>query len=251
MKRFIATLALCALSGGMAWATSPQDSGFDSPRSEGAEAQGQAPTGPPQNAMFSVIDANGDGAITMRELRKAVAALKKLDSDGDGVITLAEVSQPAGPADESTQFVDRLMANDRNGDGKLTADEVDARTAAMLQGADANGDGAIDRQELAAAAVNARNGGAGGFTGQFGATQVNSGRLMDHDRNGDGKLTPDEVPPNMSGLIRGGDQNNDGALDAQELRLIQMRMQSKHGRGPAGQPDFPGRKFGQEQNQQP
>ena len=49
------------------------------------------------NPMFEAIDANGDGTINNVELRKAIAALRKLDADGDGNITLAEAT-PQGLA---------------------------------------------------------------------------------------------------------------------------------------------------------
>src|SRR5687767_12913331 len=103
------------------------------PNAPGAPGQPGFAPGPPPNAMFAAIDADADGVITKNELRKAIVQLKKLDTDGDGNITLAEVSPgggplgpggPAGPAWDPTQFVDRLMENDKNADGNLSADEV-------------------------------------------------------------------------------------------------------------------------------
>ena len=46
------------------------------------------------------------------------------------------------------------------------------------------------------------------------------GQWLQWDRNGDGKLSPNEVPPQAAGMLRGGDQNNDGMIDPAELRLL-------------------------------
>jgi Ca2+-binding EF-hand superfamily protein len=204
---------------------------------------GVAP-GPSSNAMFAAIDADADGVITKNELRKAVVQLKKLDTDGDGNLTFAEVTPhgvarpvaPAGPAWDPNQFVNRLMENDKNGDGKLTADEVTDTVRPMIEGADQNGDGVFERTELTAHLQNMRNrgpGGPAGFRGPagfadqpFDANQM-TGQLMRSDRNGDGRLTPDEVPQQAMGMLRGGDQNNDGAIDAREMQIIMRRMGSR------------------------
>jgi hypothetical protein len=56
--------------------------------------------------------------------------------------------RPGGPPDPQ-QFIDRMMQNDANGDGKLSRDEVPGRFAErMFDNNDANGDGFIDRAEL-------------------------------------------------------------------------------------------------------
>jgi len=63
-------------------------------------------------------------------------------------------------------------------------------------------------------------------------------RLMAYDKNGDGKVTKDELPERMHGLIEQGDTNKDGALDREEIRRM-----SERGRPPgppAGQPGGPG-----------
>jgi Ca2+-binding EF-hand superfamily protein len=216
--------------------------------------------GPP-NAMFSIIDADGDGVITKVELRRARSQLMKLDTDKDGNITLAEASAggPGGPGGfgDPAQFVDRMMQNDKNGDGKLTIDEVPEFIKPMLEGADANGDGAIDRNELATVAENMRNRirgpggfpggpggprGAGGFADRpFDANQM-TGRFLQYDRNGDGKLSANEVPPQAMGMLQGGDQNGDGAIDAAEMQVIMRRMGERArglgaGIGPGGNND--------------
>jgi Ca2+-binding EF-hand superfamily protein len=104
----------------------------------------------------------------------------------------------------------------------------------MLQRADQNGDRAIDRQELAAAMANMRNqfgpgpGGPwpGGFNGPAGGRndQQATGEFFRYDRNGDGRLTEDELPANAKRMLNDADANGDGALDAGELQAALAKM---------------------------
>jgi Ca2+-binding EF-hand superfamily protein len=128
----------------------------------------------PSNAIFDAIDADHDGEITTRELRKAVAALKKLDTDKDGKITRAETlnnqaapqttnmpagfggqggfrnGNNAGFSGDPRPGGPNLQQFDRNGDGQLSADEVPTQMRGMLRGADQNGDGRLDASEVQA-----------------------------------------------------------------------------------------------------
>jgi hypothetical protein len=45
-------------------------------------------------------------------------------------------------------------------------------------------------------------------------------RIMSFDKNGDGKVTRDELPERLHGLITRGDLNKDGALDRDEIRKL-------------------------------
>jgi hypothetical protein len=65
-------------------------------------------------------------------------------------------------------------------------------------------------------------------------------RLMSYDKNGDGKITKDELPERMHGLIELGDRNGDGALDREEIRRLAERERGpRPGFGPGG-PRGPG-----------
>jgi hypothetical protein len=61
-------------------------------------------------------------------------------------------------------------------------------------------------------------------------------RIMAFDRNGDGKVTRDELPERMHHLIELGDLNRDGALDREEIRKLAARMVAAPGGFGAGGP---------------
>src|SRR5256885_6149109 len=84
-------------------------------------------------------------------------------------------AQPPGDAGKQkkdagrSSIVTRMMAFDKNKDGKLTRDEItDSRLLRLFDRADANKDGAVTKGELTALAekIEAEEGGAGG--GGFG-----------------------------------------------------------------------------------
>lgn len=194
------------------------------------------------NPMFEALDADGDEVITVAELKKAAAALKKLDADGDGKITLAEAAPQGGPGGPGGMFgnpeemVSRMFEeNDKDGDGKLSKDEIPERMGPMLQSADQDGDGAISKEELSSSMEQMRNrfrGGGGNFGpgGGFNPQQMVQ-QMAQYDRNRDGKLTADEVPEQMRGMLQGGDANGDGGIDTAELQQIAERMSQRTGRG--------------------
>jgi Ca2+-binding EF-hand superfamily protein len=186
-----------------------------------------APVAPQANAMFAAMDADGDGVISKLELRKAIKALKTLDTDNDGSITLAEASvggPGAGPAWDDPQIA-QWMSYDKNGDGRLTQNEVPSNMLPMLQGVDQNNDQAIDRGELQAALAmrNQGRGGPwqGGQRGPNGAglndTEQAMGQFLQHDKNGDGKVTERELPPHLRRVMQA-DQDKNGELDAGEMQ---------------------------------
>ncbi|MEQ8208395.1 MAG: hypothetical protein RH917_01080 [Lacipirellulaceae bacterium] len=213
--------------------------------------------GRPQNLLFEAIDLNNDGEISAVELRKAAAALKKLDADKDGKITLAEATPPRGPGSPGEEgpggerrgggpeaFVARLMENDANGDKKLTPNEVPEQLMPMLQGGDTNGDKAIDEEELLAIAEaqggRRGRGFRGGPGGERGGPQMVEQMMQRTDANGDGQLTPDEVPERMRQMLQGKDTNGDGAISAEELSAAMQDMRGRR-RGPGGERGAGGR----------
>lgn len=173
--------------------------GFDGPP-EGGDRRGGPPGGDrfqrgqrPNLMTFlpvlKALDADGNGEISSKEIDNAAAALRKLDRNGDGRLTEDEV-RPDGPppgmersgrgqsgrrpdgdmnrgrgfgaaprdGDSSRErapdrpdpaaMVKRLMAFDKNGDGRLGKDELSGRMQSLITRADKNGDGYADEKEL-------------------------------------------------------------------------------------------------------
>ncbi|HVM59506.1 MAG TPA: hypothetical protein VMV72_01455 [Verrucomicrobiae bacterium] len=108
---------------------------------------------PPVPLLVSAIDRNHDGLIDSNEIANASAALKTLDKNGDGKLTPDEYLGPR-PSD--------LPADDAEGPHPPVPPIVSAL--------DTNHDGIIDSNEIANA----------------------SAALKTLDKNGDGKLRPDE-----------------------------------------------------------
>ncbi|MFV2069652.1 MAG: EF-hand domain-containing protein [Pirellulales bacterium] len=153
-------------------------------RGPGHEGGGHGASRPPEHPVISLLDEDGDGTLSIAEIEKAVAKLKKLDKNGDGKVTTAELPRPAfgpqgaggrggfgnhGPGRPGAggpgggNFMDRILGLDSNGDGKITKEEMPERMQVMFSRMDANGDGALDKAELQAMA--GRFGGRGGAGG--------------------------------------------------------------------------------------
>jgi len=113
----------------------------------------------PPLPIIKALDANGDGIIDADEIANAPAALKTLDKNGDGKLTPDEY-MPLRP--------DGTVATPPPGpDGQTPPPPP------IVAALDTNGDGVIDANEIANASAN----------------------LKTLDKNGDGKLTPDEYRP--------------------------------------------------------
>ena len=124
-------------------------------------------------------------------------AFQALDADRDGVISATELANAAAS----------LKSLDKNGDGKLTEDEV--------------------RPQM---------GGRGGRGGEPGETAGPSAEemvqtLMAFDKNGDGQLTRDELPERMHGLFDRADTDKNGALTADEIRKSAQATAAPAARG--------------------
>jgi len=120
---------------------------------------------------------------------------------------------------------------DTNGDGKLDAKEI-AAAADVLKKL-ANKDGEITREELLKSLPPgmgpAGRGAGGGATGAAGGgaapgemnPEMALKRMMAmFDKNGDGKLQKDELPPRLAERFDELDTNHDGALDETEIKAI-------------------------------
>ena len=143
-------------------------------------------------------------------------------------------------------------ALDTNGDGKLDSKEIAAAPEVLKKLANSNGE--ITREELLKSmpglAGGIAGGGPGGFAfGGFGAGgppgaggpgEANPDAMLKRviqqfDKNGDGKLQKEELPPRLQERFDELDTNHDGALDEAELKAIlprlMRRMQEEKGTG--------------------
>jgi len=123
------------------------------------------------DALLIAMDTDHDGVVTKIEMNKALAALRKVHKDNKGNMTVPDkaatdptaaqgadngqgqgaVGLPAGGDqrnnNEATAW---FMGYDKNGDGKLSPNEVPQQMRTGLQAADLNGDGFIDAREFQA-----------------------------------------------------------------------------------------------------
>lgn len=163
IPRILLFAASCALLGLAARAQEPRppERGRDGER-EGGFAR--------MNPLFAALDANGDGVIDEEELKNATAALKKLDRNHDGKLTEEEVRPafgrggpggqfgrggPGGPGERGgpggvnpEEMVNRMMQFDKDGDGRLSKEELPERMQRMMERGDTNKDGFLSKEEL-------------------------------------------------------------------------------------------------------
>ena len=141
----------------------------------------------PGIVIMAALDADKDSALSASEIANATAALKKLDKNGDG-----KVSQ-----DEIRANLDEIRPPRRERGGR-------------------------------------RGGGFGGFD-----REIFLNRIMEHDKNADGKVSAKELPERMAGLLRA-DKNGDGLLERSELQSLFQNLGNRGG-GPGGRGNRPPR----------
>lgn len=119
----------------------------------GASGPPRPPFGPP--ALIRALDRDADGEISAEEIKGASESLAKLDKNGDGKLTRDELmpgfagGRPeGGPPTWIAEFAKRLKDADANGDGKLSQEEAPDRLKQNFDRIDTNSDGQIDEAEV-------------------------------------------------------------------------------------------------------
>ena len=118
---------------------------------ETAYAADDPPAGGEQRAMkrFERLDKDQSGGITFEEFSAALhMRVNDADANHDGKITTEELTA-AFERMRAKRMAERLMRRfDDNGDGVLTADEIETRHKRMFARLDKNGDGKLDPDEM-------------------------------------------------------------------------------------------------------
>ncbi|MCZ6795592.1 MAG: hypothetical protein O7J95_18465 [Planctomycetota bacterium] len=211
--------------------------------------------------LFKSLDKNGDGILGAEEIpadRRAFfdRLVKVADADKNGKLSQAEFAKglttsqrapgrrgeggrrpQARQAFDPKRFVQRV---DKNGDGKVTLEEVPEQARGyvrrLIKNADKDGDGAVTADELAK--VRPAQGQRPRRPGQPQARAASPAmavfRLLDTD--GDGQLSKQEVN-RLVKLVKSADKNKDGNISRQELTAAMTRKaptneKGKRKRGP-------------------
>ncbi len=145
MKTLLTLLAL----GASAFLVNAQDAGGPPP--DGGPGAGGPRHRPPPLPLITALDANHDHVIDAGEIANASAALLTLDKNGDGKLTADEYLPPVpanAPKDAPHPPLPAIVkALDANGDGVIDANEI-ANAPAALKALDKNGDGQLTPDEF-------------------------------------------------------------------------------------------------------
>ena len=178
--------------------------------------------GPPGFLLMEALDADKDGKLTAQEIDNAVTALRKLDKNQDGKLSREEIGWPpaggfrgfGGPRGGFPGFGGGGRGGFPGfgrggrpgfggpGSGRPQRPDPDAETSARGRGSDAS---------PSESNRNPRR-----RRGFFSSKQ-----LQQLDRDGDGKITKEEIPRRMQELILNRvDTNKDGAIDKDGLAKL-------------------------------
>lgn len=182
---------------------------------------------------FEQADANRDKSLTLEELRKGQENLRRLTGINPPTKTQTPNAPNRGPgAGDGALF----GALDANGDGAISSEEL-AAAADSLKKFDRDGDGQITRREMLMAAAAGRPATRPAAQNPQQARE----RFKALDKNGDGKLAQDELPPFLQNRFDKLDGNADGFVDQQELRrgAEGLRRRLRNQGGPERRPPRP------------
>jgi Ca2+-binding EF-hand superfamily protein len=202
--------------------------------------------------LFVAMDTDHDGILSPAELAAAPSALRTLDHDENGILSAEEFVDSGERGPRSSEMVKTLMAFDKNGDGKLQRSELPERMQGLFDRGDLNKDGVLTIDEirkLAQAEQASRPKEPEQAPGMRKRTEMTIMRVIpalaamdtDHnaelseseiqnatasllklDKNGDGRLTDDEVIPDMARVFVAQnmlqlDPDGDGRISQEEI----------------------------------
>ncbi len=190
--------------------------------------------GPGRHGMTQ-LDANGDGAIDRHEAAASprfAEHFERIDKNGDGRITADERPARKHRRGGRGGALERIVALDANADGRISKLEAgaDSPLGKRFDAIDANRDGYVVRSELRAANEKMR------AERQARMVERQQQRFARIDGNKDGRLSQAEVEAGMPRLAKAFaflDEDRDGYLSAAEARP-DGGMMSGHRGGPRG-----------------
>lgn len=178
----------------------------------------------------------GPGGPGRGGMLRNLPLMAALDADEDGEISGAEIEQAAA----------KLKTLDKNGDGKLTADEL--RPAGRGFGGGPGGPGGGfgpgpggfggtppgGPGGFGGGPPGGGPGGPGGGRGPALSPEQTVARFLERDENKDGKLSKEELGSRLQGLLTRADKDKDGFATKEELtRLAESEVAGQRG-GPGG-----------------
>jgi len=163
--------------------------------------------------IFEKLDANGDGGITLEEMRAHHEERRReVDLNGDGKVTPEEIRQL-----HQQRAAEHFAQIDVNADGVLSRDEVPERLQRHFDKVDANGDGAISQDEMLNGKYGKHHGkGPGKGKGEY------RGKGPEQAGN---KGVPIDPEVRLQERFEQMDANHDGVITLEELQ---------QGKGPRG-----------------
>lgn len=213
------------------------------------------------------LDTNGDDALSKDEVAagdKAIGERFRRDRPGGPPGPDGKEGPPEGPDGPPgagpngkgrpgrgpAEMIERLKEADANGDGKVELSEVPDQFKEgferILDNLDNDGDDALSPKEINSAsefAQRMQGGPGGGGPGRLGGPGAMWERLKKADKDGDGKLSKEELPEPMQARFTQLDANNDGYVEQEELKQAGERMRKqmqkrakKAGKGKPGKP---------------
>lgn len=97
--------------------------------------------------LLKTVDADADGAVTQEEIDTFKAAqVSGADSDADGALNIEEFDTIYRALTRS-RMVDMFQDFDEDGDGVISAAELDERVGHIVERMDRNDDGAISQED--------------------------------------------------------------------------------------------------------
>ena len=151
------TLVVSAVATSSPLLAESRDSGRRSSRysrwSRGMRWQPRWRTSRPATDSFAKLDKSEDGKLNADELSATLRKnFGKIDTNRDGYVDRDEFRRATGDSDFVNRYAEGLaglfLRGDRNGDGKLNADEISSRLRPWLTKYDTNKDGDVSKDEL-------------------------------------------------------------------------------------------------------